>query len=183
MDSILTIGPVDQKVLLFLQKAGYRLLTKNDARAIPEIIREEFIDLVLVESTEDKLGHEWIQFLRAQESTRDIPIVALSPDKLQTLQIKDLNFDRIEILQAPFALGTVISKIATNLRMRKMSGRNEEKATLAEVNISLRDLNERHQKELQDARNIQKMLLPKVLPTGDTFEVAADYDPLEELWR
>lgn len=181
MDSILIIGPLDSKVTDFLKKAGYRVLQQSGSQATPEIMREEFLDLAVIEAGTDKLAHEWVEFLRTQESTRDIPIVVLSPDKLQTLQVKELAYDKIEVLQAPYALGTVISKIATSLRLRKMSGRNEEKATLAEVNAALRDLNEYHQKELQDARDIQKSLLPKELPTGSTFEAAAVYDPLDKV--
>jgi sigma-B regulation protein RsbU (phosphoserine phosphatase) len=52
---------------------------------------------------------------------------------------------------------------------------------LSEVNASLRDINERHQKELHEARAIQSALLPKALPTSDLFEVAAIYQPLDEV--
>jgi serine phosphatase RsbU (regulator of sigma subunit) len=181
MDSILLIGNVDPKLTAFMTKAGYKLHTKSDSKSIPELVRDEFIDIALIEDTKDKQIHEWIEFLRSQEQTRDIPIVALAADKLQTLQIRELSFDKIEVMQHPFSLGTIVSKLATLLRLRKMSGRNEEKASLAEVNAALRDMNERHTRELQDARNIQKALLPKELPSDETFEVSVAYDPLEEV--
>ena len=181
MDSILILGPVDTKLTAFMVKAGYRLFYPSAAKGFIDLIKEEVIDLVLIDSGEDKQGHEWIQILRTNEFTRDVPVVALSPDKLQTLQIKELSFERIEILQAPFSLGTVVSKIAIMLRLRKNSGKHEERATLGDVNAALRDLNERHAKELHEAHAIQSGLLPKALPVSEKFEVAAAYEPLEEV--
>lgn len=181
MDSLLLIGEIDAKLTAFFQKVGYRCLKKTEKEAIPEIIGSEIIDLILLDAQKDPVAHEFVTFIRTQDATRDVPILILSPDKLQTLQVKELHYNKVEILQSPFSLGSVVSKIATLLRIRKMTGRNEEKASLSEVNASLRDLNERHQKELAEARSIQKALLPKSLPTGDSFDVAAVYQPLDDV--
>jgi len=76
----------------------------------------------------------------------------------------------------------VVSRIATQIRMRKIAG--EEKgleATLAEMNATLRDHHDRFSRELAEARAIQQALLPASLPTDPRFSLAASYDPLEEL--
>jgi len=181
MDSLLLIGNVDPKLTKFMQKAGYALHMKSDSRSIPEIIRDEIIDIVLVEDGEDKQVHEWIEFLRQQGSTKQVPIVALSADKLQTLQIRDQGYEKVELLQMPYSLGTILAKVATLLRMRKTAGLKDNKATLAEVNVALRDLNERHLTEVHEAQSIQNALLPKDLPVDDRFDVAVCYDPLEQV--
>ena len=181
MDSILVIGDIEPNLEALFNKVGYRLFCVNDKLSAPEIMRQQIIDLVLIDSTVDKFGHEYVTFLRTQDVTRDVPIIVLSPDKLQSLQIKELNFDKIEILQAPFSWGGVVSRIATKLRLRKISGKDMDRGSLSEVNAALRDINERHQKEINEARDIQNALLPKTLPVSDLFEVAAIYQPLEEV--
>lgn len=179
MDSILIVGKTDDKVLTFFKKVGYKISYDSDPKGIATTIQDEIIDLVLIDSTQDRLGHEFVEFFRKTDKTREVPILVLSPDKLQTLQIKDLHYDKIECLQAPYSLGTIVSRVATQLRLRKMSGQNEETASLSEVNASLRDLNERYAKELEEAKAIQKSLLPRDLPTGPSYEVGALYQPLE----
>jgi serine phosphatase RsbU (regulator of sigma subunit) len=181
MDSVLVIGGLDTKLKAFFEKIGYKLFFASETNSAPAIIRQNIIDLAIIDATTDKLGHEYIQFLKSTEGTRDIPLVVLSPDKLQTLQIKELNYDKVSVIQAPFSLGTVASNIATSLRLRKMSGKNADRASVSEINASLRDMNERHAKELAEAQAIQNSLLPKTLPQNDKFEIAAIYQPLEEV--
>lgn len=78
-------------------------------------------------------------------------------------------------------MGSLASKVATELRLRKMSGADEENASIAEVNASLRDVTSRLKKDLEDARKIQQALLPKALPTHANFQLASFYEPLEEV--
>lgn len=181
MDSVLVVGQLDEKLHGFFKKVGYKLFFSDQPPGAASIIEEEIIDVILVDSGEDKIAHEFCEYFRKHDKTRDTPIIVLCGDKLQTLQIKDLHFDKIESLQSPYSLGTVVSKVATQLRMRKMAGKDTVRASLSEVNASLRDLNERHARELLEARAIQKALLPKDLPTGSGFDIAVSYDPLEEV--
>lgn len=180
MDSILIVGRIDEKLPPFFEKVGYKLYSDRDPAGAAAIVDTEVIDLILIDAGEDKLGHEFCEFFRKHERTRETPIVVLCPDRLQVMQIKDLHFDKVECLQAPYSLGTVASKVATSLRIRKMAGK-DDRASLAEVNAALRDLNERHARELQEARAIQKGLLPTALPADPAFDIAATYEPLEEV--
>jgi sigma-B regulation protein RsbU (phosphoserine phosphatase) len=87
----------------------------------------------------------------------------------------------IEEIAAPYSVGGVVAAIATQLRLRKLAGGDESKATLAEVNLTLREHNERFRRELEEACSIQKGLLPEKLPSDSRFELAASYQPLEEV--
>lgn len=181
MDSILLVGPVDEKLLAFLRRVGYQLFHEKDQAGISGVVGKEVIDLILIDATLDRQGHEFCEFFRKTDGTKDVPMIILCPDRLQTLQIKELHFDKIDSIQAPFSLGTVASRIATQIRLRKMSGGKDWTASLSETNAALRDLNQRFQKELEEARSIQQALLPKNLPEGDSFSVAVQYKPLEEV--
>lgn len=179
MDTVLIVGKTDDKLLAFFQKVGYKVYHDTDSGGILQIIEKEVIDLVLIDSNEYKIAHDYIEFFRKNDQTRDTPIIVLSPDKLQTQQVKNLHFEKVDCIQAPYSLGTVISRVATQLRIRKMMGKDDGKASLSEVNAALRDLNERYAKELEEAQAIQQSLLPKELPKGTNFEVAAMYLPLD----
>ncbi len=181
MDSVLVVGALDEKLTAFFKKVGYKIFFSDQPPGAATVIEEEIVDLILIDSGEDKIGHEFCEYFRKHDKSRDIPILVLCPDKLQTLQIKDLHYDKVECLQAPYSLGTIVSKVATQLRMRKMAGKHADKASLSEVNAALRDLNERFSRELSEAQGIQAALLPKELPKGDGFDIAATYEPLEEV--
>ena len=75
-------------------------------------------------------------FFRSQENTRGIPIVCISPENSSELYEPDL-IDKIDIVQAPFSVGTLAGRIATQLRLRKQAGGDELQGTLAEINAAL----------------------------------------------
>lgn len=181
MDSLLVVGPTDEKLVGFFKRLGYKLFLEHGGDSVAQAIDKEAIDVILIDSTVDKIGHEFCEFFRKNDRTRDVPIIALCGDKLQALQIKDLLFDKIECIQAPFTWGAVATKVATQLRLRKIHGKDERTASISEVNAMLRDLNEHRDRELNEARSIQKALLPKDLPKGDGYDIAACYKPLEEV--
>jgi sigma-B regulation protein RsbU (phosphoserine phosphatase) len=49
------------------------------------------------------------------------------------------------------------------------------------MNLALRDYNDRFKKDLDEAREIQRSLLPRILPKDSRFQLAVSYHPLEEV--
>ncbi len=180
-DSVLLLGSGDAKLKAFLQKMGYSLFESVDGTGIHDHLDREVIDIVVVD---DEIGgdvEELCTFLRGHDKTKDIPILLLSSDTARRDEITKRELDRIEFVDAPCSVGSLVSKIATELRVRKLKGENEDQASLSEINASLRDLNNRFKKELEEARAIQQSLLPKRLPAARGMEIAASYEPLEEV--
>jgi sigma-B regulation protein RsbU (phosphoserine phosphatase) len=91
------------------------------------------------------------------------------------------SFERVEVVPSPLSVGTLASRIATQLRLRKAAGLSNERSSLAEINAALRDHNTRFQKDLEEARSIQQGLLPKQLPSDPRFQIAVSYQPLEQV--
>jgi sigma-B regulation protein RsbU (phosphoserine phosphatase) len=121
-----------------------------------------------------------IAFFRAQESTRSVPIVCVSPSDQQTVE-QLIVHDRRELIPNSFSVGTLASRIATQLRLRKNAGKDDAQGTLAEMNAALRDHNSRFQKDLEEARAIQQSLLPQRLPKDPRFQISVSYLPLEQV--
>lgn len=180
-DSVLILGNDNQKLKAFLGKMGYALFEGSDGPQIQKYINDEIIDIVVLD---EKFGgdvEELCSYLRSQERTRDIPILFLNSDAERRREIEERQISGIQFVDQPYSVGSLVSKIATELRVRKLKGGQEEKASLSEINASLRDLNNKFIKQLEEARAIQQSLLPPRIPGAKGMEIAASYEPLEEV--
>ncbi len=180
MDLIFYLGNNDQKLPRFLERLGYAVLGATNNVALPDLISRTNVDLILIDGRVLGDVPDMCAFFRSQENTRGIPIVCISPENSSELYEPDI-IDKVEIVQAPFSVGTLAGRIATQLRMRKQAGGDELQGTLAEINAALRDHNERFRKELEEARAIQQSLLPRALPSDERYQLAVSYQPLEEV--
>lgn len=180
MDLIFYLGNNDQKLPRFLERLGYAVLGATNNVALPDLISRTNVDLILIDGRVMGDVADMCSFFRSQENTRGIPIVCISPENSSELYEPEI-IDKVDIVQAPFSVGTLAGRIATQLRLRKQAGGDELQGTLAEINAALRDHNERFRKELEEARTIQQSLLPRVLPADERYQLAASYEPLEEV--
>ena len=180
MDLIFYLGNNDQKLPRFLERLGYAVLGATNNVALPDLMSRTNVDLILIDGRVMGDVADMCSFFRSQENTRGIPIVCISPENSSELYDTDI-IDKVDIVQAPFSVGTLAGRIATQLRLRKQAGGDELQGTLAEINAALRDHNERFRKELEEARAIQQSLLPRVLPADERFQLAVSYQPLEEV--
>lgn len=164
----------------FLSRLGYAVRSSEPGQLLAEPLGAGAVDLVVLDG---RLAHDGVDlcaFLRGHELTRTIPIVYLAPPEAG--ELAELNdFERVEVVHAPFSVGALASRIAMQLRLRKMAGQDELKSTIAEMNAALRDLNARFRRELEEARAIQQSLLPAMVPAAPGMELAISYQPLEEL--
>lgn len=181
MDTILLLSPEEQKLEKFLLKMGYEVFIPTTDTPIKDVVGTNNLDLVLIDSAFQTDPVALCDFLRKNDSTKHVPIICLNNDRLNGLKIKELAHDKIEMIPPPCAIGSVVAKIATQLRLRKMAGQDSFTATLAEANAALRDHNSRFKQEREQARTIQLGLLPETLPKSDGFEFSVSYLPLEEV--
>jgi sigma-B regulation protein RsbU (phosphoserine phosphatase) len=180
MDSIFYLGAPDEKLPRFLEKLGYAVFEASAGRCIDEIIFKTNIDIIVLDARVISESLDVCTFLRGQDQYRQLPIVYITgEDQPDVEEVKAL--DKIEIVSSPSSIGTVASRIATQLRLRKFAGQDDLKGSLAEVNAALRDYNLRFKKELQEAREIQEGLLPKALPKAPGMQLAVSYKPLDEV--
>ncbi|MFM1848174.1 MAG: hypothetical protein RL417_1648 [Pseudomonadota bacterium] len=182
MDSLLVVGGCDGRLRDLFGRLGYKLIEAGADRAVPEVLRQEVVDLIVLDAAALSDPFELCEFLRTEPSARQIPLVVLSGTIEAHDAIAAAAFPLLESIPPPHSSGGVVSRIATMLRLRKIAG--EEKgasATLHEMNARLRDLTEHFTREIEEAREIQQSLLPAALPKDPRFTVAAAYDPLGEV--
>lgn len=182
MNSIFLLGSDDAQLSALLQKLGYAVVKPTTTEFLAEVVAASS-DVIVIDSRFVPESAEVCAFLRSQRETREIPIVRIAvpveEDSSENECISELG--GIEEVAAPYSVGRLVGTIATTLRLRKLAGADESKATLAEINLALRDHNERFRRELEQARAIQQSLLPETLPRDLRFDLAASYNPLEEV--
>lgn len=182
MNSIFLLGSDDSQLSALLQKLGYAVVKPSTAEFLTEVVSAG-TDIILIDGRVVSESVEVCSFLRSQRETREVPIIRIAApsedDNSEGDSISALG--GIEDVVAPYSVGRLVGTIATTLRLRKLAGADESTATLAEINLSLRDHNERFRRELEQARAIQQGLLPERLPRDVRFDLAASYNPLEEV--
>jgi serine phosphatase RsbU (regulator of sigma subunit) len=180
MDRIFYFGDDSQQVPKFLERLGYSILGVSTEVSVPDLLFGKNVDLILIDGRITPDVSELCRFFRAQEDTRLVPIVCIAPEHTNFIETFD-SLERVEVVQSPLSVGTLASRIATQLRLRKAAGDDAKKGSLAEINAALRDHNMRFQKDLEEARSIQQGLLPRELPSDPRFQVAVSYQPLEQV--
>jgi sigma-B regulation protein RsbU (phosphoserine phosphatase) len=179
-DSLLFYGPAEHKGIQFLKKMGYQIAVPDAADSPAGLLKNQLFDLVVIEGT---FPHavDLCEYLRADRGTQDIPIVYLGCSSKERALLGERSVKGVEFVEKESSPGILLSRIAMQLRLRKIGGADEMRASLAAMNATLRDLNSRFKKELEEARQIQESLLPKKLPADARYELAASYQPLEEV--
>ncbi|MBX7143733.1 MAG: SpoIIE family protein phosphatase, partial [Oligoflexia bacterium] len=181
MDSLLLVGSEDPKLDKFLQRLGYQVIQSDGKTPLTEVLTSTTYDMVIIDSRANKNLVEFCEFLLAHESTKTVPIVGISESPAERYNLKELCLSKVELADAPYSIGSLAARIATQLRLAKFAGTDARTASLTEANAALRELNKRFGKELEEARGIQESLLPKELPKDDRFSIAASYQPLNEV--
>lgn len=181
MDRILAVGVEDKKFLAFLEKLGHELMIPGKDYELTSMLSGSIIDLIILDSRTHPDCVDLCIFFADQDGSKGVPILLLSDHRVHDLKIKEAGVEGVEIIEIPYAIGSVASRVATMLRLRKMAGKDETTATLAEMNAALRELNKHFSKELDEARSIQQSLLPAGLPKDPRYQIAASYEPLEEV--
>jgi sigma-B regulation protein RsbU (phosphoserine phosphatase) len=181
MDLIFYFGDERERQLpQFLERLGYAVKGLGSSSPVLEAIQGQNADLIVIDGRINSELVDLCTFFRGQESTREVPIVCITPEHQRTLDVFEA-FERVEVVPSPLSVGALASRIATQLRLRKAAGLSNERSSLAEINAALRDHNTRFQKDLEEARAIQQGLLPKQLPSDPRFQIAVSYQPLEQV--
>jgi sigma-B regulation protein RsbU (phosphoserine phosphatase) len=169
-------------IAVLLSKLGYEAVELPKEQKIFDFVSSQILDGILIDSNFcDGTLSEMIDFFRATDSTRTIPIIAAVDRPKELQNIKEKRLPRVELLPKPVSVGILAGRLATNLRVRKLDGSDKTRASVGDINANLRDVNQRFAHEREEAKKIQEALLPRLIPKSDNFEVAVAYKPLDDV--
>lgn len=103
---------IRELITFTLKFAGYEVVAAKDGQEALERVPEEMPDLILMDVRMPRMtGYEACRLLKAQEATKDIPLIFLSA-KGQDAEVEEgLDAGAIEYLLKPFAPGELIDRI------------------------------------------------------------------------
>lgn len=143
--------PRNVKILqIQLEARGYIVLTAGDGLEALEVIADEPPDLILLDINMPRLdGFEVVKKVRADKITEFIPIVMITALRdTQENRIKAVEAGADDFIEKPFNSFEVLARIRSLLRIKQ-------------YHDTLEQHNARLEAELQMARSVQEILIPK----------------------
>ena len=180
LDSLLYLGQRDERLALLMSRLGYELIVADESTPLAPLLNQQRFDLIILDGALQSAATDLFEYLRTDDATKQIPLIMITSSQSQRLD-PEIAPGLVEYLDGPYRPGQLVSKVATQLRLRKMAGADPSTATLVEMNATLRDLNTRMQKEMEEARDLQESLLPQSLPQHPGLDLAVYYEPLHDV--
>jgi DNA-binding response OmpR family regulator len=124
--TILTVDDTPANIRLlthYLEKQGYRVLTAEDGFEGFKAAILNHPDLVLLDVMMPGTdGYEVCELLKAEEETKDIPVVFLTAKADPEDRVKGFELGAVDYITKPFNLVEISSRVKTHLRLRYLEG-------------------------------------------------------------
>ena len=153
------------KVLMgTLEGRGYHLLIAKNGGSALKIVHKAAPDLILLDIMMPEMdGYEVCRRLKADPTTKEIPVIFLSALGDTKDKVQGLNLGAVDYITKPFQPEEVIARVNTHLTIYRLKREVQNK----------RDELER---ELQAVAEEQRNLLPHQLPQIEGLKLAAHYE-------
>ncbi len=115
-------NPADLRLLTnILRKLGYKVRPANNGQLALMAIKKEPPDIILLDiKMPDMDGYEVCEHLKANEQTRDIPVIFISSLNEVFDKINAFNVGGIDYITKPFHEAEVLVRIKTHLALQNM---------------------------------------------------------------
>lgn len=163
--------PINIQVLInHLRLSNYEIrVAQSGQEAIDILFSTSFkADLVLLDIMMPVMtGFEVCKILREKYSSSDLPIIMLTARNSSEDIIAGFEVGANDYITKPYDRGELIARVKNFVELKKSS---EKRRQLIEL-----------QKDLFLAKEIQKQILPREIPTPPRLKIAAKYLPMETI--
>jgi two-component system sensor histidine kinase/response regulator len=126
-----------------LSREGYVTYTASDGEQVLQLAQTLPLDLVLLDIMMPGLsGYEVCSELKANEKTRDIPVIFLSALNQELDKVQAFAVGGVDYITKPFQVKEVLARIETHLTLRRLQKSMEEKNISLQQEIAERKLAE-----------------------------------------
>lgn len=153
---------------LLLKGAGYQTEAADSPKAVLEAIQQQKFDLVLMDlnyARDTTSGQEGIDLIsRIQAVDHDLPIVVMTAWATVDLAVESMRLGVRDFVQKPWENSRLLKKLRTQIdagRARRLEQHREAETRL----------------ELDEAREIQRGLMPRRMPNLPGFNLASAWQP------
>ncbi len=152
-----------------LEELDYQTISAGNGQEALEKVKTESPDLVLLDIMMPVMdGFEVLARLKANQSTRDLPVIIISANSDMKSVVRGIQMGAEDYLPKPFDETLLRARISSSLEKKR-----------------LRDIEQLYMKsmehELEIGRKIQKRFLPSDLPQIDSWEIAAYFKAAHEV--
>jgi phosphoserine phosphatase RsbU/P len=157
-------SPVNLQVMVrTLQASGHRILAARSGRAALEIAGRAKPDLVLLDVMMPEMdGFEVCRALKARPETRDAVVIFLSALGEVAEKVSGLSIGAADYITKPIQAEEVLARVTSHLTRQYLAR-------------ELRRSRDRLDRELANAADMQRRLLPRRMPEHPAVEFAAFY--------
>jgi len=164
---------------LLLKGAGYQTEAANSPHAVLEAIRQRRFDLVLIDlnyARDTTSGREGLDLItRIQAEDNSLPIVVMTAWGTVDLAVEAMRRGVRDFVQKPWENRRLLKTLETQIR----NGRAERKRR--ELRTRKRAVTNKLRREVAEAVEIQRALLPKLMPRLEGMQIAAGWRPAGSL--
>ena len=151
-----------------LAEQGYQVRPVPDGPLALAAARAEPPDLILLDIRMPQMsGYEVCEHLKADARTRDIPIIFISALDATQDKVRAFTVGGVDYVTKPFQFEEVLARVETHLALRKLQKQ-------------LQDANEKMERELALAGEVQASFLPSELPSIPGWQLAVTLKPSRE---
>lgn len=134
---------------------GYTVYPASDGELALEFVRTTLPDLILLDIRMPGMdGFEVCRQLKADERTRDIPVIFISILEDERDKVKGFREGAVDYITKPFQPEEVLARIGIHLRLRELTGRLEQK--VAERTEELTIANQLLQQEVVERKRAEE---------------------------
>jgi DNA-binding response OmpR family regulator len=137
-----------------LEQHGYEVrVASNGLEALENAFTNPPPDLILLDiMMPDIDGYEVCRRLKAEERSRDIPVIFITALTDTVEKVKGLKVGGLDYITKPFAAEEVLARVGVHLRLRELTEHLEEKVRERTAELE-EEINER--RKVQDALQVQ----------------------------
>ena len=167
-------------VLVDLLKPNYKMMAaKNGEQALKAVQIANPPDLILLDiMMPDMDGYEVCRRLKADEATRDIPVIFVTAMGETKDETKGLELGAVDYLTKPISPPIVEARVKTHLALRRNMAELQKAYGIIEAQ------KDRMEEELNVGRNIQMSMVPQkfpAFPERNEFSIHAALQPAREV--
>lgn len=151
-----------------LQRQGHQVEIATNGREALAMIEAHKFDLVLLDIMMPEMnGYEVLEFLKADHNLRHLPVIMITAvDEIESV-VRCIELGADDYLPKPF--NPVLLKARINASLEKKWLRDQQEAYTHQLDLE----NRRKSEELEQARQIQLLMLPTAPPLLPQLEIAA----------
>jgi sigma-B regulation protein RsbU (phosphoserine phosphatase) len=167
-------------VLVDLLKPNYKMMAaKNGEQALKAVQIANPPDLILLDIMMPEMdGYEVCRRLKADEATRDIPVIFITAMGETSDETKGLEVGAVDYLTKPISPPIVEARVKTHLALRRNMAELQKAYKIIETQ------KDRMEDELNVAHGIQMSMVPQTFPPfpdRDEFSIHAALHPAREV--